>query len=74
LITLAIGLIQARLRVDKEWAGGFQGAIEIPIKTHVNNGWRLEMRFDRSATVDVRIKNISSFNSFFSKNSYFRHG
>jgi hypothetical protein len=51
---LAIGLIQARLRVDKEWAGGFQGAIEVLITTPVNNGWQLELRFDRSALVDVR--------------------
>jgi hypothetical protein len=52
-------LIQAGLRVDKEWSGGFQGAIEIPITNAINNGWELEIRFDRSVTVDVCIK--SSF-------------
>ena len=51
---LALGSIQGKLRLDKEWSGGFQGAIEIPISNQVNNGWTLEIRFDRSATLDVR--------------------
>ncbi|CAF4634798.1 unnamed protein product [Rotaria sp. Silwood2] len=53
LLTLAIGLIQARLRVDREWSGGFQGAIEIPIVNQINNGWELEIQFDRSVTIDA---------------------
>ena len=53
----AVGLIEAGLRVDKEWTGGFQGAIEIPIRNPVNNGWELEIRFDRPVTVDVCMKN-----------------
>jgi hypothetical protein len=47
--------------VDKEWAGGFQGAIEVLITTPVGNGWKLEMRFDQSATVDVRKKTFLHF-------------
>ncbi|CAF1081762.1 unnamed protein product [Rotaria sp. Silwood1] len=53
LLTFAIGLIQARLRVDREWSGGFQGAIEIPIVNQINNGWELEIQFDRSVTIDA---------------------
>ena len=53
----AIGLIQAGLRVDKEWTGGFQAVLEIPITSAVSNGWELEIRFDRSVTVDVCMKN-----------------
>jgi hypothetical protein len=54
-VLLALGSIQGKIRIDREWDGGFQGAIEIPISNQVNNGWTLEIRFDRTATVDVRI-------------------
>ncbi|CAF3760770.1 unnamed protein product [Rotaria sordida] len=60
LLILAIGLIQARLRVDKEWPGGFQGAIEIPIVNQVNNGWELEIQFDRSVTIDAWLGDLRS--------------
>jgi len=53
-------LIQAKLRIDNEWAGGFQGGIEIPITNPINNGWKLEIRFDQPVTVDVRTKTIDS--------------
>lgn len=65
VFALAIGLIKARLRVDKQWSGGFQGAIEIPIINQINNGWELEIRFDRPVTVDVSLqKEIYSFLCF----------
>jgi len=54
-LTISISLVQANLRVDKEWTGGFQGALEIPIINQVNNGWELEIRFDRPVKLDVCI-------------------
>ena len=56
ILTLVIGIVQARLRVDREWSGGFQGAIEIPVKYEINNGWELEIRFNRPVAIDVSTK------------------
>lgn len=55
VVLLTIGLIKAELRLDQQWTGGFKGAIEIPITNSINNGWTLEIEFDRSVTIDVRL-------------------
>ncbi|CAF3355726.1 unnamed protein product [Rotaria socialis] len=52
LFTLVIGVIQAKLRVDQVWPGGFQGAIEIPISNQVI-GWNIEIQFHKKARLDA---------------------
>ncbi|CAM4762085.1 unnamed protein product [Rotaria magnacalcarata] len=49
---LVIGLIQAKLRVDQIWPGGFQGAIEIPISNQVTE-WNIEIQFHKKARLDA---------------------
>ena len=51
-LVLAIGASQAKLRIDNQWTGGFQGAIEIPIQNSIN-GWKLEIRFSQPVSIDV---------------------
>lgn len=55
VVLLTIALIKAEIRLDQQWTGGFKAAIEIPITNSINNGWTLEIEFDRSVTIDVRL-------------------
>ena len=57
-LLLTIGLIEGKIRIDQQWSGGFQAAIEIPISNSINNGWTLEIQFDRSVTIDVGIDSL----------------
>ena len=45
---------QATLQVDKEWTGGFEGTLRIPIESEIKNGWKIELQFNRPMMVDVR--------------------
>ncbi|UJR38030.1 hypothetical protein I4U23_030712 [Adineta vaga] len=60
LLTLAVGVSQANLRIDNEWTGGFQAAIEIPITNSVNNGWKLEIRFNQPVSIDAWLGDLDS--------------
>ncbi len=57
---VTIGLVQARLRITNQWNDGFQGAIDIFIPNQITNGWTLEIHFDRSVVLDVRMKEKNS--------------
>nr|AKC91349.1 glycoside hydrolase 9 [Adineta ricciae] len=59
LLVLAIGASQAKLRIDNQWAGGFQGAIEIPIPNSIN-GWKLEIRFSQPVSIDAWLGDLDS--------------
>ena len=62
LLLLTIGWSETKLLIEQQWSGGFKAAIEIPITNSINNGWTLEIEFDRSVSLDVRLPiDFSSF-------------
>jgi hypothetical protein len=64
---------QATLRVDKEWAGGFEGTLQIPIEAEIKNGWKIEVQFDRPMMVDVREISMASLMIISSSDADARH-
>ena len=53
-LTLIIAGLEAKLRIDTQWPGGFQGGLEIPIKEDLADGWEVELVFKNRVKVDVR--------------------
>ena len=48
-----IACLEAKLRIDTQWPGGFQGGLEIPIEEDLADGWEVELVFKNRVKVDV---------------------
>ncbi|CAF1158092.1 unnamed protein product [Rotaria sp. Silwood1] len=53
-------MFQTKLRVDKEWPGGFEAGLEIRIDNQIIDGWEIELRFDQAVLLDVWLGDLRS--------------
>lgn len=53
LLAFAVTFCHGQLNVTNSWTGGFQAALKIFINEAMNDGWALEIEFDKAVTLDA---------------------